>query len=233
MEGSCGPAGRFGLCLVYHDDYDLHLGAHIFPSQKYRLVRQALLESGRAVAEDFLTPEPASDEDVLRVHTREYVRKLKTGRLSPLELLRLEIPYSPELVRAVWLAAGGSILAARCGTGWRPTSAAASTTPSPITARVSACCTTWPSPSGGCRPTERSKLPWSSTPTCTRATARRPFLRATGPSLRFPSIRRTTTPTRSRPPVWTLDCPMAPATPTIWRRSKAVCGAHSHRSTPT
>jgi acetoin utilization deacetylase AcuC-like enzyme len=114
MEGSCGPAGRFGLCLVYHDDYDLHLGAHIFPSQKYRLVRQALLESGRAVAEDFLTPEPASDEDVLRVHTREYVRKLKTGRLSPLELLRLEIPYSPELVRAVWLAAGGSILAGRC-----------------------------------------------------------------------------------------------------------------------
>lgn len=105
---------RFPFRLIYHDDYDLHLGAHIFPSQKYRLVRQALLEQGGAAPEDFLEPEPASDEDVLRVHHQEYVRKLKTGRLSPLELLRLEIPYSPELVRAVWLAAGGSILAGQC-----------------------------------------------------------------------------------------------------------------------
>src|SRR5207237_10739599 len=32
---------------------------------------------------------------------------------SPREEMELEIPYSPELVRAFWLAAGGSILAAR------------------------------------------------------------------------------------------------------------------------
>jgi acetoin utilization deacetylase AcuC-like enzyme len=37
---------------------------------------------------------------------------LKTGTLSAREELELEVPYSPELVRAFWLAAGGSILAA-------------------------------------------------------------------------------------------------------------------------
>jgi acetoin utilization deacetylase AcuC-like enzyme len=46
------------------------------------------------------------------VHQPEYVHKLKTGTLSPREEQEMEIPYSPELVRAFWLAAGGSILAA-------------------------------------------------------------------------------------------------------------------------
>ena len=47
------------------------------------------------------------------MHTPQYVQKLKTGTLSPREQQEMEIPYSPELVRAFWLAAGGSILAAR------------------------------------------------------------------------------------------------------------------------
>jgi acetoin utilization deacetylase AcuC-like enzyme len=40
------------------------------------------------------------------------VNKLKTGTLSAREELEMEIPYSPELVHAFWLAAGGSMLAA-------------------------------------------------------------------------------------------------------------------------
>jgi acetoin utilization deacetylase AcuC-like enzyme len=99
--------------LIYDDRYDLHLGEHVFPSQKYKLVRQALLNETIAAPADFLAPEPANDEDVLRVHTPEYVRKLKTGTLSYMELMRLEIPFSPELIEAVWMAAGGSILAGR------------------------------------------------------------------------------------------------------------------------
>lgn len=99
--------------LVYHEAYDLNLGAHVFPSQKYRLIYSRLLEDGHAAAEDVLRPAPAADEDILRVHTTEYVRKLQTGHLSAQELARMEIPYSPEMVRAVWLAAGGSILAAQ------------------------------------------------------------------------------------------------------------------------
>src|SRR5689334_22640714 len=98
--------------LVYSDDYYLPIGAHVFPAEKYRLIQKQLLGSGIADQGDFVNPQPASDEDVLLVHTREYVQKLKTGTLSAMEELQMEVPYSPELVKAFWLAAGGSILAA-------------------------------------------------------------------------------------------------------------------------
>lgn len=99
--------------LIYHDRYDLNLGAHVFPSRKYRMIYDALLREKLARPDDFLAPEPASDADVLLVHTPEYVHKLKTNTLSTLERMQLEIPYSKELIEACWLGAGGSILAAR------------------------------------------------------------------------------------------------------------------------
>jgi acetoin utilization deacetylase AcuC-like enzyme len=64
-----------------------------------------------AEASGFITPQPAADEDLLLVHTPEYIHKLKTGTLSAREQLEMEVPYSRELVQAFWLAAGGSILA--------------------------------------------------------------------------------------------------------------------------
>lgn len=99
--------------LVYHDKYDLHLGEHVFPSQKFRLIAEALRKHGIASEEDFLVPDAAADEDMLRVHTADWVTKMQTGTLTASELMKLEIPYSIELRDAVWLAAGGSILAAQ------------------------------------------------------------------------------------------------------------------------
>jgi acetoin utilization deacetylase AcuC-like enzyme len=98
--------------LVYTDDYFLPIGAHVFPGEKYRRVHDRLIESKAVEASDFVAPRAASDDDILLVHTPRYVEKLKTGTLSAMEELQLEIPYSPELVRAFWLAAGGSMLAA-------------------------------------------------------------------------------------------------------------------------
>jgi len=99
--------------LVYHKGYDLNIGQHVFPSQKFHLITEMLLREGIATADDFLTPNPATDEDLLRVHTAGWMRKLKTGTLTATDEMRLEVPYSPELVEAFWLAAGGSILAAQ------------------------------------------------------------------------------------------------------------------------
>jgi acetoin utilization deacetylase AcuC-like enzyme len=101
------------LKLVYSDRYDLNLGSHVFPSIKFRLVKEKVLRERIAEPGDFVEPPPASDDDIALVHHREYLRKLQAGKLSYLEVLRLEIPYSPELVRAVWLCTGGSILAGR------------------------------------------------------------------------------------------------------------------------
>jgi len=99
--------------LIYSDDYFLPIGEHVFPAEKYRRIRDRVLELGIAEAKDILAPSAASDDDILLVHTPQYVEKLKKGMLSRLEEMALEIPFSPELVRAFWLAAGGSILAAQ------------------------------------------------------------------------------------------------------------------------
>ena len=97
--------------LVYHPNYDLHLGPHVFPSQKFRLIQLMLLRDGIARPEDFALPEEATDPDLLRAHTAEWIGKLRNGTLTASEIMKLEVPYSPELARACWLAAGGSILA--------------------------------------------------------------------------------------------------------------------------
>ena len=97
--------------LVYSDDYYLPIGAHVFPAEKYRMIKGRLVREQIAEPSDFVIPPPAADEDILLVHTPEYVRKLKTGTLSGYEEMQLEVPYSPELVKAFWLSAGGSILA--------------------------------------------------------------------------------------------------------------------------
>jgi acetoin utilization deacetylase AcuC-like enzyme len=99
--------------LVYSERYDLNLGAHVFPSQKFRWLHDRFLRSRFATAEDFVEPSPASDEDILRVHTPEWVSGLRNGTISYHDILRLEIPYSQKMVEAFWMAAGGSILAAR------------------------------------------------------------------------------------------------------------------------
>jgi acetoin utilization deacetylase AcuC-like enzyme len=99
--------------LIYSDHYYLPIGQHVFPAEKYRRVHDRLISMGVADPNDFLAPEPAADEDILLVHTPEYVKKLKTGTLSAREAMEMELPYSRDLVDAFWLAAGGSILAAR------------------------------------------------------------------------------------------------------------------------
>ncbi|HXN46344.1 MAG TPA: histone deacetylase [Bryobacteraceae bacterium] len=99
--------------LVYHPGYDLNLGEHVFPSQKYRLIRDRILADGLALPEDFVQPEAAPDEDMLAVHDADWVRRLRTGTLTYYDILKLEIPYSRRMVEAFWLAAGGTTLAAR------------------------------------------------------------------------------------------------------------------------
>jgi hypothetical protein len=47
--------------LIYHEGYDLNLGGHVFPSQKYRMVRERLLAEKFAEPEDFIQPDPATD----------------------------------------------------------------------------------------------------------------------------------------------------------------------------
>ena len=120
--------------LIYHDGYDLNLGAHVFPSQKFRLIRDRLAGDGY----DILAPEPATDEDLLLVHGRGWVTRLKQGTLHDAELMRLEIPWSQKMADAFTLAAGGTTLAARCASAIRCESAASTGSMRVATVAVSA-----------------------------------------------------------------------------------------------
>ena len=102
--------------LIYSDDYFLPIGAHVFPAEKYRRIHDQLLATKVAEPSDFIAPQAATDQDILLVHTPQYVQKLKAGTLSPREEQEMEIPYSPELVRAVQRAVWRRDVAA-CG-GW-------------------------------------------------------------------------------------------------------------------
>lgn len=111
----CAEAAAAGLPfkLIYHDGYDLNLGGHVFPAVKYRLIRERLLADGMAAPGDFLAPEPATDDDLKLVHTASWVDKILGLSLGPLEILKLELPVSIEMVRGFQLATGGTILGAR------------------------------------------------------------------------------------------------------------------------
>jgi acetoin utilization deacetylase AcuC-like enzyme len=106
-------APRLPFALVYSERYDLNLGDHVFPAKKYRWLHDRLLRTRFASAADFVEPAPATDEDVLLVHDREWVARLRSGTLSYQDILRLEIPYSRQMVESFWLAAGGTITTAR------------------------------------------------------------------------------------------------------------------------
>lgn len=103
----------FPFRFVYSDAYWMvDLGNHVFPAEKYRLVYEKLLRGG-AKPENFASPEPASEEDLLLVHAPKYLKKLKTGRLSPTEIMTMELPYTAELLDFAQLMVGGTILATR------------------------------------------------------------------------------------------------------------------------
>jgi len=80
---------------------------------KYRLVRERLLEDGILTPNDLAEPEAATLADVLRVHTPEYVHAFINGTLERRALLRLGLPWSPELVRRAFAVIGGTCGAAR------------------------------------------------------------------------------------------------------------------------
>ncbi len=101
------------LSVIYSEKYLADLENHIFKTEKYRLLKEKILREKLHKFVDFIEPEPASDEELLLVHKKEWIEKIKNGTLSLQELYRLEIPYSDELVRMAILSVGGTILACR------------------------------------------------------------------------------------------------------------------------
>jgi len=102
------------MFVTYHPDYVVDIGpAHRFPMQKYGLVYQHLIAEGTLHPEQVLQPTPVTIDDLLLVHTRDYVERFVAGRMTTKELRLLGFPWSQALVRRARLAVQGTISASR------------------------------------------------------------------------------------------------------------------------
>lgn len=101
------------LPLVYHDDYSPPFPAnHRFPMEKFRLLRDHLIDSGLTEDAALLRPELCPPEVLALAHCSAYVERFLAGELSHDEQRRLGLPWSEALARRTVRAVGGSLLAA-------------------------------------------------------------------------------------------------------------------------
>jgi acetoin utilization deacetylase AcuC-like enzyme len=99
--------------VFYTPRYYADIGqGHIFPIRKFELVRDKLLAERTLYPDEIVEPAPAPLEDVLMVHTEDYVSRLCNGDLTTKEIRRLGLPWSESLVRRSFYAAGGTLAAA-------------------------------------------------------------------------------------------------------------------------
>ncbi len=86
---------------------------HRFPIDKYRLLRERIDASTLFRPGQLIIPHAATDEELLRVHTPEYLAKVINGTLSEAEVRRIGLPWSPELVERSRRSTGATVEACR------------------------------------------------------------------------------------------------------------------------
>ncbi len=86
---------------------------HRFPMRKYRDLRRAVADSDFASAVELLVPDPATDEEILRVHEAAYLERVKSGTLSVREVRRIGFPWSRQMVERSRRSVGGTLGACR------------------------------------------------------------------------------------------------------------------------
>lgn len=100
--------------VFYYDHLPIALPPnHRFPAGKYTLARQRIMAGGFVPPSELLPAPEVTDAQVARVHSGDYIRRFEGGLLTPAEIRRIGLPWSPELVARVRHMAGGSIAAAR------------------------------------------------------------------------------------------------------------------------
>ncbi|NBA98112.1 histone deacetylase [Pseudomonas sp. R5(2019)] len=101
------------LPLVYHDDYSPAFPAdHRFPMDKFRLLRDHLVDSGLTTEQALLRPDICPAEILALAHDPIYIERFMSGELPREDQRRLGLPWSEALARRTVRAVGGSLLAA-------------------------------------------------------------------------------------------------------------------------
>lgn len=101
-------------CVFYSPNYYADIGEdHVFPIRKFEIARDVLLAEGTLVPEELVAPELVSRDDLLLVHTPDYIDRLSAGELTAKEIRKLGLPWSEALVRRSFTAISGTINASK------------------------------------------------------------------------------------------------------------------------
>lgn len=98
--------------LFYHDIFTFPLPSnHRFPISKYQMLRERLDQSD--LVSDLVLSTPATEDQLLLVHTAEYVNKITEGTLTDKEIRQIGLPWSQNLSKRAHHSVGSTIGASR------------------------------------------------------------------------------------------------------------------------
>lgn len=93
IRGSITTENTMPLPLIYHEDYSPEFPAeHRFPMDKFRLLRDHLVESGLTRDADLLRPSLCPPDILALAHDRAYIERYMGGELSREDQRRLGLP---------------------------------------------------------------------------------------------------------------------------------------------
>lgn len=105
------------MLIFYTDHFVLPLPAgHRFPMQKYARLRERVA-GGLVPPHELRVPEAATDEQLGRVHTADYIQRVASGLLSEREFRRIGFPWSPQMVERSRRSAGATVEVSRAAFG--------------------------------------------------------------------------------------------------------------------
>ncbi|MBM9577401.1 histone deacetylase [Leptospira sp. 201903070] len=95
--------------LVYHPDYNMDLGPHVFPARKYQMVYNLVKQDPKLADLYVHKPDPAKEKELALVHTKEFLKDFFSLKLTD-RTQYSELPLTKQIVQSFVLAVGGTIL---------------------------------------------------------------------------------------------------------------------------
>jgi acetoin utilization deacetylase AcuC-like enzyme len=96
--------------VFYSDHFVLPLPeGHRFPMVKYSMLRERVARDGICGPGELLTPRAVTDEEILRAHAPDYLKRVASGTLTEKEVRRIGFPWSQKMVERSRRASGGTL----------------------------------------------------------------------------------------------------------------------------
>ena len=100
--------------VFYSDRFVLPLPeGHRFPMVKYSMLRERVEAAGICGPNELRLPEAVTDQEILRAHDEDYLRRVVDGTIGKKEMRRIGFPWSEEMVERSRRASSGTLGACR------------------------------------------------------------------------------------------------------------------------